>query len=304
MFKSTYSPVFKGKIKSGYFELNSCLSLPEWIIVIIQDYIEGPQMCQTNKAMFFVEDMKIFSMCEKMNYDIEKSPVRAAFFNHLNMLKYMNTKYKFGPDVMDCAAEKGNFEMVKWLHSINAKCTIKAVNLASAGGFLQIVKFLIENREEGCSNMALINSVKNNHFNMVKYLYKYTYTYNDVKTCIIHAKGNILIYLLKNKWRPVKILSESIMMSRPHISDKIYKIAPEIFTKLNIKYMINNCLQCEKIHEIEWLKFVAPHQFNMDKQNIILYQKKYQMYKKISDKFNRYPCKFDKYMKIIIDNNY
>ncbi|OQS03306.1 ankyrin repeat [Thraustotheca clavata] len=57
---------------------------------------------------------------------------------------------------MDEAASQGHFEIVKYLHENRIEgCTKVAMDYAAADGHLEIVKFLHENRAEGCTTEAM-----------------------------------------------------------------------------------------------------------------------------------------------------
>ncbi|OQS01802.1 ankyrin repeat [Thraustotheca clavata] len=67
---------------------------------------------------------------------------------------------------MDYAAEHGHLSIVKFLHDNRTEgCTTKAMDYASGGGHLDVVKFLHENRTEGCSTLALSYALDNHHWN-------------------------------------------------------------------------------------------------------------------------------------------
>eukprot|EP01084_Bolivina_argentea_P298700 514779_1 len=57
-------------------------------------------------------------------------------------------------DALDLAAEGGHLPLVQFLTLLKAKCTIDAVDRASAQGHAHVVRWLLENRPEGCSHKA------------------------------------------------------------------------------------------------------------------------------------------------------
>ena len=111
-------------------------------------------------------------------------------------------------NAISIAANKGNLEIVKWLHLINPKhCSDGAFDLAASNGHIDVVKFVLENRKEkftidainkvsekGYTNImklllprwgdTRINSVikiavENGHLEMVKLLYNYNMKQNN-----------------------------------------------------------------------------------------------------------------------------
>lgn len=57
---------------------------------------------------------------------------------------------------MDLAAANGYLNIVKWLHENRTEgCTVFAMNHAACCGYLDIVKWLHENRTEGMGSMSI-----------------------------------------------------------------------------------------------------------------------------------------------------
>ena len=68
---------------------------------------------------------------------------------------------------MDGAGGCGYLDVVKWLHENRmGRCTVKAMDLAARNGYLDTVKWLHENRTEGCTTQAM-----NWAADVVKFLY-------------------------------------------------------------------------------------------------------------------------------------
>ena len=76
--------------------------------------------------------------------------------------------------IMDWAAENGHIEIVKWLHENRTEgCTKHAMNWAAYNGHVEIVKWLHENRNEAYIESALLISKRYNHTKIVEYLQQY-----------------------------------------------------------------------------------------------------------------------------------
>lgn len=67
------------------------------------------------------------------------------------------------------AAKYGNLEAFKY--SVLTNCSMLTMNYAATYGHLNLVKWLWENREEGCAWKAFIGSINNCHFEVFKWLY-------------------------------------------------------------------------------------------------------------------------------------
>jgi len=65
---------------------------------------------------------------------------------HLSLLKERHPHLRFTTRAMDDAAENGHLEIVKWLHENRKEgCTDYAMDLAARRGHLEIVKWLEQN---------------------------------------------------------------------------------------------------------------------------------------------------------------
>ena len=71
----------------------------------------------------------------------------------------------------DWAAMHGHHKVVKWLHENRAEgCTKDAMFWAALNGHLEVVKWLHENRTEGCTKDAMDYAARNGHLEIVKWL--------------------------------------------------------------------------------------------------------------------------------------
>ncbi|KAF1783525.1 Ankyrin repeat-containing domain [Phytophthora cactorum] len=72
---------------------------------------------------------------------------------------------------MDNAAYYGHIEVVKWLHDNRREgCTVDAMNLAARNGHLDVVKWLHLNRTEGCTTAAMDCAADRGHLDVVQWL--------------------------------------------------------------------------------------------------------------------------------------
>lgn len=72
---------------------------------------------------------------------------------------------------MDVAAERGHFDVVRYLHEHLPDSGSKStMGVAAAYGHLDIVRFLHENRFEGCRENALTGAAQNGHLAVVRFL--------------------------------------------------------------------------------------------------------------------------------------
>ena len=70
----------------------------------------------------------------------------AASNGYLSLIKDREASLNFIPYDMDCVAERGHLEIVKWLHFNRTEgCTTKAMDCAAEKGHLEVVKCLKEN---------------------------------------------------------------------------------------------------------------------------------------------------------------
>ncbi|CAN0285764.1 unnamed protein product [Ascophyllum nodosum] len=85
---------------------------------------------------------------------------------------------------MDKAAQGGHMSVLQLLHDQGHSCTTNAMNWAAAFGQLETVKWLSENRSEGCTEdaMGIDHAAANGHLETVKWLHQ-----NRREGCTIYA---------------------------------------------------------------------------------------------------------------------
>ena len=78
------------------------------------------------------------------------------------------------------AVRQGRLDVVKWLHeNRNEGCTTDAMDHAASNGYLDVVKSLHENRKEGCTEWAMNWAAENGHFGVVHWLRE-----NNCRNCV------------------------------------------------------------------------------------------------------------------------
>lgn len=108
-------------------------------------------------------------------------PIYSAVMNgHLNVLKWFhqNRKEKWTLDIIAVAAEYNQLEILKWVCEFRRKEAIEnskfyAIDLAAAKGHYEVVKWLNENLDQGCSEDAIDSAAAGGHLNIIKYLWDY-----------------------------------------------------------------------------------------------------------------------------------
>ncbi|KAE9073979.1 hypothetical protein PF007_g25590, partial [Phytophthora fragariae] len=91
---------------------------------------------------------------------------------------------------MDRAAKNGHLEVVKWLHQNRAEgCTSHAMDSAAGHGHLDVVKWLHLNRTEGCTSDAMDSAASGGHLDVVKWLHR-----NRMEGCTARAMDKAAKY--------------------------------------------------------------------------------------------------------------
>eukprot|EP01133_Synstelium_polycarpum_P017751 gene17751-21171_t len=100
---------------------------------------------------------------------------------------------------MDNAAKNGSLEIVKYLHDNRSEgCTVNAIDGAAKMGHLDVVIYLSENRTEGCTTRAIDKAASRGHLDVVKYLSEHRTegcTENAMDKAAKHNHLNIVEYL-------------------------------------------------------------------------------------------------------------
>ena len=94
----------------------------------------------------------------------------AAYYGYLSLIKE-NTSLTFTKEAMNFAAMNGHLDVVKWLHENRKEgCTINAMDWGAKFGHLDIVIWLHDNRTEGCTTNAMDWAGGYGHLEVVKWL--------------------------------------------------------------------------------------------------------------------------------------
>ena len=108
----------------------------------------------------------------------------------------------FIPELMDEAAECGHLHIVKWLHENRTEgCTTKAMDEAASHGFNDIVKFLHENRREGCTEEAMDHACYRGDLDLLIYLHQagYNCSYMAMDYAAAVGRLDIIQWLFANR---------------------------------------------------------------------------------------------------------
>lgn len=97
----------------------------------------------------------------------------AAERGHFALVKFLRSEGKSGSTkAMDYAAANGHFDILKWLHTRRKVCcTIIAMDGVAAANRLDIVQWLHANRPEGCSTKAMDTAASYGSMEMVQWLH-------------------------------------------------------------------------------------------------------------------------------------
>jgi hypothetical protein len=94
---------------------------------------------------------------------------------HLEMAQWLHSTQLpgvFTTAAMDAAAGAGHFDIVRFLHENRSEgCRSWAMDGAATGGFLEIVEFLFAHRGEGCTARAVNGAARNGHLHVLQWFY-------------------------------------------------------------------------------------------------------------------------------------
>ncbi|EGG18626.1 hypothetical protein DFA_04121 [Cavenderia fasciculata] len=125
----------------------------------------------------------------------------------LDVIQYFHKKYSksnvlWNRDVLNMASEYGHLDIVKFLHENRTEgCTTKAMDEAACNGHIEIVKFLHFNRTEGCTTDAMDFATMNGQtVEMIKWLH-----FNRTEGCTSMAMCHAA---LGDDWDSVEFLQQ------------------------------------------------------------------------------------------------
>lgn len=125
--------------------------------------------------------------------------IRNNNLDYIILCNDIEHEHYFNNHCFDIACEYGSIDIVKWLYN-NKQLTgshIKPYDFACMNGHLEIVKFLDDNNINEHSINALKLAMKNNHRDIIEYLYKQNSMY--IRYEISKYADNEIIYYIKNK---------------------------------------------------------------------------------------------------------
>ncbi|EGG18724.1 cytochrome P450 family protein [Cavenderia fasciculata] len=137
-------------------------------------------------------ELEVFQyLHEKFNLECTKQTLRTLAKNgRVDVIHYFNKQFPtsniWKPKIMDTAAEYGQIDVVKYLHENRSEgCTRRAMDEACGDeGSLEMVKWLHFNRTEGCSANAMDTAARYGKIDIVKFLH-----YNRTEGCSIDSMG-------------------------------------------------------------------------------------------------------------------
>ena len=95
----------------------------------------------------------------------------ASKYGWLSLIRERYLFLTFTFIAMNLAARNGHLEVVKWLHQNRTEgCTTDAMDHAASNGHLDVVKWLHQNRKEGCTKDAMDWAAGNGHLEVVNFL--------------------------------------------------------------------------------------------------------------------------------------
>jgi len=99
----------------------------------------------------------------------------AVCHENLELVKILHERgFNCTEKVIDLAAYKNNFEIIKWLHDniSNIGCTQKAMDIAASKGNIEIIRYLHKEYELEITEKTINYAIVNNHFELSEYLYE------------------------------------------------------------------------------------------------------------------------------------
>lgn len=124
----------------------------------------------------------------------------AAKMGHFDLMKAKHSNgepLKYTIHAVCNAAERGDLEMVKWLHNQGVKCTTWATLSAAVSGHVNVVKFLIELPMVAYDSETIDRAVAHGQFEVVKCLIQHRKTFTTFTLSLAKKlnRGDILEYL-------------------------------------------------------------------------------------------------------------
>ncbi|GMF24410.1 unnamed protein product [Phytophthora lilii] len=136
--------------------------------------------------------------------------IDAAVYNYcLRVVQVHGATRLWTKKAMDGAAKRGRLDIVKYLHNTrNEGCTVEAMNGAVANGHLDVVKWLCGNYSERCSSDSVNLAMARGHVDVVAWLCCREWSSNDWERALLMAaeEGQLLmLHLILNHNGPEEI---------------------------------------------------------------------------------------------------
>ena len=164
-----------------------CMSFESGRVKFVVDF-QLSEKCKNEKELFLAamekENWKVMDWLSKNEPDTLELPIinyrgdtfPNVAYSRLGALQWlhthMNSSFPHWQAYMDVAASSGNLELVKFLHENRTEgCTVNAMNGAARNGHLDIVEWLHLNRNEGCTTNAMDGAAANGHINVLEWLH-------------------------------------------------------------------------------------------------------------------------------------
>lgn len=137
----------------------------------------------------------------------EEPSLKQCMRMELVIIKGQTNRYTFTERSWKIAALKGDFAVIKHLHRDGIKgCTHEIMDIVAEQNYVDILRFLIKNRVEGCSEKAIIKAAENGHLLAVEILYDCLHDdpNPDVRVMDSACKNGhteVVTFLLNNKFK-------------------------------------------------------------------------------------------------------
>jgi hypothetical protein len=184
-----------GAARNGHFEVVKFLDENRFEGCTLEAFSSAVRKNRLDVAQYLFEHRR--ADCTSVSID------RVARKGGIEMLKWLqnNCPDAHGStDAMDDAAANGKLEVVRFLHDNRTEgCTMGVMDQAAGNGHLDVVKWLHFNRTEGCTTGAMDYAAKYGHLTIVKFLH--THRAEGCTTAAMNEAHNleILQWLSNNR---------------------------------------------------------------------------------------------------------
>lgn len=185
-------------------------------------------------------------------------------------------KHYFNNHCFDVACEYGSIDIVKWLYENKQLIgsDTKPYNFACMNGHLEIIKYLDDNRINNHSCDSIKLAIKNNHRDVIEYLYKQNSFHNRY---IVgdYADSEIIYYIKDKNYDMIKFLSNRLKLKGDKTIDIKYLLEIEddefiinVLNEYDINFKINNCDVLENV-DMEIIELLYDKNILLLEKNIL-----------------------------------